>query len=771
MAATIDTDKNPFDLIVDAPFDSALSERYLVYALSTITARSLPDLRDGLKPVHRRLLWAMRQLKLNPTDAFKKSARVVGDVIGKYHPHGDQSVYDAMVRLAQGFSLRYPLVEGQGNFGNIDGDNAAAYRYTEARLTRTALLLMQGLDEGTVDFIPTYNGEEEEPEIFPGPFPNLLANGSSGIAVGMATNIPSHNVAEVLDAALELIDNPHAEHARLMELFRGPDFATGGLVVDSAAAISAAYETGRGSFRMRARFHAAEARDEADRGAGIERLGSGQWQLVVSEIPYQVPKGKLIEQVAQAIADRKLPILEDVRDESDEQVRIVFVPKSRNVDPELLRESLYKLTDLETRFGLNLNVLDAAEGPSGEVRRTPMVMGLKEVLLHWIASQIDILQRRARHRLEAIARRLELVEGYIVAYLNLDRVIAIIRAEDEPKPILMAEFALTDRQAEAILNMRLRSLRKLEEMELRRERDELIKEQDELHRLLESSPRQRTRLKRDLAALRKEYAEDTPLGRRRTTIAEAAPTVEFDPQAMIEKEPVTVILSAKGWIRAARGHLPLDQDWKFKEGDGPAFALHAQTTDKLLLAADDGRFFTLGADKLPGARGLGEPLRTMVDIDSESAVVAALIHRPKGQLLLAATTGKGFAAETDELLAETRKGRQVVNLKPGQKLAAVCEIAPAHDHVAVVGDNRKLVVFSLEEVPILTRGQGVALQRYRDGGLSDAITFTLAHGLSWAMGGESGRTRTEDDVWQWKVARGAAGRLPPRGFPKDNRFS
>ncbi len=766
MAAIIDAEKDPFDAIVDAPFDSALSERYLVYALSTITARSLPDLRDGLKPVHRRLLWAMRQLKLNPTDAFKKSARVVGDVIGKYHPHGDASVYDAMVRLAQDFSLRYPLVEGQGNFGNIDGDNAAAYRYTEARLTRTALLLMQGLDEGTVDFIPTYNGEEEEPEIFPGLFPNLLANGSSGIAVGMATNIPSHNVAEVLDATLELIDNPHAEHARLMELFHGPDFATGGLVVDSAATISAAYETGRGSFRIRARFRAAEAGSEADREAGIERLGAGQWQLVVSEIPYQVPKGKLIEQVAQLIADRKLPILEDVRDESDEQVRIVFVPKSRNVDPELLKESLYKLTDLETRFGLNLNVLDAQAGTG----RTPMVMGLKEVLLHWVASQIDILQRRSRYRLEQIARRLELVEGYIVAYLNLDRVIAIIRAEDEPKPVLMAEFELTDRQAEAILNMRLRSLRKLEEMELRRERDGLLKEQDELNRLLESPARQRTRLKRDLTNIRKEYAEDTPLGRRRTTVAEAAATVEYDPSAMIEKEPVTIVLSQRGWIRAARGHVPLDQDWKFKEGDGPAFALHAQTTDKLLLASDDGRFYTLGSDKLPGARGFGEPLRTMIDIDPEATVVAAIVHRPKAQLLLAATSGKGFAAVTDELLAETRKGRQVVNLKPGQKLSVVREIAAAHDHVAVVGDNRKLVVFSLEEMPIMARGSGVTLQRYRDGGLSDAITLTLADGLSWAMGGETGRTRTEDEVWQWKVARGAAGRMPPRGFPKNNRF-
>ncbi|RYD90156.1 MAG: DNA topoisomerase IV subunit A, partial [Sphingomonadales bacterium] len=459
-------------------------------------------------------------------------------------------------------------------------------------------------------------------------------------------------------------------------------------------------------------------------------------------------------------------ILEDVRDESDEAIRIVLVPKSRNVDPELLKESLYKLTDLETRFGLNLNVLDATGGQG----RTPMVMGLKELLLHWVASQIDILQRRARHRLDQIAKRLELVAGYIVAYLNLDRVIAIIRAEDEPKPVLMAEFELTDRQAEAILNMRLRSLRKLEEMELRKEHDALLKEQDDLNKLLESPARQRTRLKRDLTNLRKEYAEDTPLGRRRTTIAEAAPTVEYDPSAMIEKEPVTIVLSQRGWIRAARGHVPLEQDWKFKEGDGPAFALHAQTTDKLLLAADDGRFYTLGADKLPGARGFGEPLRTMIDIDPEAAVVAALIHRPKGQLLLAATSGKGFAAETDELLAETRKGRAVVNLKPGQKLAVVREIAAAHDHVAVVGDNRKLVVFNLEEVPILSRGSGVTLQRYRDGGLSDAITFTLADGLSWAMGGETGRTRTEEEVWQWKVARGAAGRMPPRGFPKDNKF-
>ena len=753
---------DPFDLIVDAPFDSALSERYLVYALSTITARSLPDLRDGLKPVHRRLLWAMRQLKLNPTDAFKKSARVVGDVIGKYHPHGDASVYDAMVRLAQDFALRYPLVEGQGNFGNIDGDNAAAYRYTEARLTATAARLMAGLEEGTVDFHPTYNGEEEEPEIFPGMFPNLLANGSSGIAVGMATSIPSHNVAEIVDATLLLIDNPMVEHAQLMEVFHGPDFATGGVVVDSPAALSQAYATGKGAIRVRARFSAGRDADGGWEASGIEKLGSGQWQLVISEIPYMVQKGKLIEQIAALIADKKLPILEDVRDESDTAIRIVLVPKSRNVDPDLLKESLYRLTELESRFSLNLNVLDA--------RRTPGVLGLKLLLQEWVIAQIDILVRRTTHRLDKIANRLELLGGYIIAYLNLDRIIEIIRTEDEPKPVMIAEFELTDRQAEAILNMRLRSLRKLEEMELRRERDELLAEQDELNRLLESPARQRTRLKRDLVALRKEYGPETPLGRRRTTLAEAAPTREFNMDAMIEKEPVTVIVSQRSWIRAAKGHVPLDGDFKFKEGDGPAFALHAQTTDKLLFALDNGRFYTIGADKLPGARGFGEPIRTMLDIDPEAQIVAVVPYRAGGQLLLAANTGRGFAAEMDELLAETRKGRAVVSTKPGVKLTVVREIAPEHDHIAVIGDNRKLVVFALSEVPVLAKGQGVALQRYRDGGMADAVTLRIEDGLSWPMGGDSGRTRSEKDLLPWKVARGAAGRLPPNGFPRDNRF-
>jgi topoisomerase-4 subunit A len=758
----LDSEQDPFDAIVDAPFDSALEERYLVYALSTITARSLPDLRDGLKPVHRRLLWTMRQLKLAPDSTFKKSARVVGEVIGKYHPHGDTAAYDAMVRLAQDFALRYPLVEGQGNFGNIDGDNAAAYRYTEARLTKTAIQLMQGLDEGTVDFIPTYNGEEEEPELMPGLFPNLLANGASGIAVGMATSIPSHNAAEIIDATLELIDNPHVEHSRLMELFQGPDFATGGQVVDSPAHIAQAYETGRGSFRVRGVFHADEAEKQEDKTAGIERLGGGQWQLVISEIPYQVQKGKLIEQIAQAIADKKLPILDDVRDESDEQIRIVLVPRSRNVDPELLKESIFKLTDMETRFSLNMNVLDAT--------RTPMVMGLKELLEHWTRSQLEILQRRSQHRLDQIARRLELVEGYIIAFLNLDRVIEIIRTEDEPKPVMMEEFGLSDRQAEAILNMRLRSLRKLEEMQLRDEKSSLLEEQEELEKLLGSPARQRTRLKRDLKTLRKDYAEDTELGRRRTRIEEAAPAVEFSMDAMIEKEPVTVILSKKGWIRAAKGHVDLDQEFKYKEGDEQAFIAHAQTTDKLLVAAQNGRFYTLGCDKLPGARGFGEPIQSMIDLEAETGLAGMIVHREGLRLLLASTIGKGFVAETKELLAETKKGRQVVNLKGDTRVAVIREIAEAHDHVACVGDNRKLVVFNLEEMPVMAKGQGVMLQKYRDGGLSDAKTFTLEEGLSWAMGGKGDRTRTENEIWQWKVARGGAGRLPPQGFPKDNRF-
>jgi len=772
MSEIIDApEEDPFDAIVDAPFDAALSERYLIYAMSTITARSLPDLRDGLKPVHRRLLWAMRLLKLDPASGYKKCARVVGDVIGKYHPHGDQSVYDAMVRLAQTFSLRYPLVDGQGNFGNIDGDNAAAYRYTEARLTRTAIELMNGLDENATDFRPTYNGEDEEPEVMPGLFPNLLANGASGIAVGMATSIPSHNAAEIIDAAMLIIEEPQASHEQLMDIVRGPDFATGGVLVDSPAVISAAYASGRGAMRVRARFSNGW-QDGAWEPTGVEKLAGGTWQLVVSEIPYQVQKGKLIEQIAQLIADKKLPILDDIRDESDEHVRIVLVPKSRNVDPEDLKNALFRLTDLETRFSLNMNVLDAD--------RTPKVMGLGEVLLRWLKHQIEVLVRKSQHRLEKIDFRLELLQGYIIAYLNLDRIIEIIRTEDEPKPVMMAEFQLNDRQAEAILNMRLRSLRRLEEMELRRELEVLQAEREGLVKLLESPALQKKRLKKDLAALRKSYAEETDLGRRRTSLEEAGQAREISLEAFVEREPVTVIMSKRGWIKAMKGHADLSAraDFKFKEGDGPAFAFHAQTTDKILIATANGRFYTLGADKLPGARGFGEPVSTMIDIETGNDIIAVFSAVPDGRMLLAATTGKGFIARMSDVVAETRKGRGVVTLKPGTRLKVV-RLAPSEtadeailrdQYVAVVGNNRKLVAFPMTEIPEMSKGQGVTLQRYKDGGLADAICFRMSEGLSWAMGGDSGRMRTENDMSLWRVARGAAGRLPPQGFPRNNQF-
>ena len=758
--------RDPFDAIKDHPFDDALSERYLVYALSTITARSLPDLRDGLKPVHRRLLWAMRMLRMEPsgaspdvlvanparnTTSYKKCARVVGDVIGKYHPHGDSSVYDAMVRLAQDFSLRTPLVDGQGNFGNIDGDNAAAMRYTEARLTQAAADLMAGLDEGTVDFRPTYNGEDEEPEVFPGLFPNLLANGASGIAVGMATSIPPHNVAELIDAASLLIDNPDAEHAKLMQIVRGPDFPTGGVLVDNASIISEAYATGRGSFRTRARWHKEDG-------------GRGTWVAVVTQIPFQVQKSKLIEQIAVLINDKKLPILADVRDESDTEIRIVIEPRARTVDPDVLMDSLFRLTDLENRFPLNLNVLDGT--------RTPRVLGLRPVLIEWLKHQVDVMVRRALHRLDKIAARVDLLDGYIIAYLNLDRVIEIIRTEDEPKTVMMAEFELTDRQAEAILNMRLRSLRKLEEMELRREHAELLKERDELNKLVDSPARQRTRLKKDLADLRKRYSPETDMGKRRTLVEEAGPAREIPLEAMIEREPITVVLSERGWIRALTGHRDLASadTLKFKEGDGPMIAFHAQTTDKLLLATSAGRIFTLGADRLPGGRGFGDPVRSLVDMDDQGQIVALLPARRDGELLLASSDGRGFVAAMADIIAETRKGKQVVNVRPGARLSVVRPIATDADSIAIVGENRKLLVFPLIEMPRMARGQGVQMQRYRDGGLSDAVAFRMADGLSWAMGGDSGRTRTESDMTPWRVARGAAGRMPPVGFPRDNRF-
>jgi len=731
---------------IEVPFDAALSERYLVYALSTITARSLPDVRDGLKPVHRRILWGMRQLRLDPTGAYKKCSRIVGDVMGKFHPHGNLALYDALVRLAQPFSLRYPLVDGQGNFGNIDGDNAAAERYTEARLTAAATALMAGVDEGTVDFKPTYNAEEEEPEVFPGLFPNLLANGASGIAVGMATSIPPHNVGELIDAAIHLIDNPKAEDPVLMDFVGGPDFPTGGVLVDSRESIASAYASGRGSFRLRAKI------DKV-----IEK--GGGWHLLVSEIPYGVQKGKLIEQIAELIADKKLPILADVRDESAEDLRIVLEPRARTIDEALLEESLYRLTDLEVRFPLNLNVLDAS--------RTPLVMSLKEALIAWLDFQFQVMVRSSTVRISKIDDRLELLEGFLIAFLNLDRVIAIIRTEDEPKPILMAEFSLTDRQAEAILNMRLRSLRRLEEMEIGRERDSLTKEREELQKLIESPARQRTRLKRDLADVKTKFGDE-----RRTRIEEVAATREIDWSAMIEREPITVILSQRGWIRAMKGHVALEEikELKWREGDGPFIHFHAQTTDKLAIFADNGRVYTLGGDKLPGGRGFGEPVRLQIDLEPEVEIVNLLAVRPDIRLLIASSDGRGFIATGEATIAETRKGKQLVNLRAGAKVAVIRPIPADADAVAVVGENRKLVIFALSELPELARGQGVMLQRYRDGGMSDAIAFRLEDGLSWALGGESGRVRTETDLAPWRAARGAAGRMPPIGFPRSNRF-
>ena len=738
---------------IDTPFEAALSERYLVYALSTITARSLPDVRDGLKPVHRRILWGMRLLRLDPsggvgggpssrernTTPYKKCARIVGDVMGKYHPHGNLALYDALVRLAQPFSLRYPLVDGQGNFGNIDGDNAAAERYTEARLTAVAAQLTAGVDDGTVDFRPTYNGEEEEPEVFPGLFPNLLANGASGIAVGMATSIPPHNVGELLDAAVRLIERKRLDDRELMETVKGPDFPTGGILVDDRETILRAYVSGRGSFRLRAKID-------------VEREKGGGWHLLVAEIPYGVQKSKLIEQIAALIADKKLPILADVRDESDEQVRLIIEPRARTVDPELLIESLCRLTDLEIRFPLNLNVLDE--------NRTPGVMSLKEALGAWLKFQREVLVRKSQVRIGKIDERLELLDGFLIAFLNLDRVIAIIRTEDEPKPVMMAEFSLTERQAEAILNMRLRSLRKLEEMEIGRERSALALEREELGQLVADEALQWRRLKADLKAVKARFGDE-----RRTQFAEIAPAREIDWSAMIEKEPITVILSQRGWIRAMKGHTDDVADLKWREGDGPFIHFHAQTTDRLALFASNGRVYTLGGDKLPSARGFGEPVRLFIDLDAEVDIVQLLVMRPDMKLLVASSDGRGFLAGGDSTLAETRKGKQLVNLRAGAKVAVVRSVAPDADAVGVVGENRKLLVFPLSELPELSRGQGVTLQRYRDGGLSDAIAFTLAEGLSWALGGESGRTRTETDLTQWRAARGAAGRMPPIGFP------
>ena len=725
----------------ETEFSSALSERYLAYALSTITSRSLPDVRDGLKPVHRRLLFAMRQLKLDPDQGFKKSARVVGDVMGKFHPHGDAAIYDAMVRLAQDFAMRYQLVDGQGNFGNIDGDNAAAMRYTEARMTDVARLLLDGIDEDAIDFRPTYDGESEEPVLLPAGFPNLLANGAQGIAVGMATAIPPHNVIELADAALHLVKYPNASVDTLLNYVKGPDLPTGGVLVEPADQIRQAYTTGRGGFRLRARWE-------------VEKLKGGSWQIVVSEIPYQIQKSRLIEKMAEMLQARKLPVLADIRDESAEDIRIVLEPKSRRLDPEAVMESLFKLTELESRISLNLNVLDSTGRPS--------VLSLKDALKEWLAHRREVLVRRSRHRLAKIQRRLEILDGYLIVFLNLDEVIAIIRESDHPRDELMSRFSLTEIQANAILDMRLRSLRRLEEDGLRAERDALRSEQDSLNKLLGDEAQQWQTVSGQIKQMRGDFVKTD---RRRTTLADA-PTVDFDvTEMLIEKEPITVICSEKGWVRAMKGHLDLKSEFKFKDGDGPRYCLHAETTDKLLIFAENGRFYTLGCDKLPKGRGFGEPLSLMLDIPAEVALVN-ILKAVSGKLVVASDKGHGLVVDMDSAMAQTRGGKQVLNLPSGARAVVCC---PADgDHIAVVGQNRRLLVFPLNELPEMTRGKGVILQRYKDGLLADVKVFSLADGLSWQMGE---RTRTESDLLAWQGRRGSAGRMPPTGFPRPARFT
>ena len=723
-------------------FSNALSERYLAYAMSTITSRSLPDVRDGLKPVHRRLLFAMRQLKLDPQQGYKKSARVVGDVMGKFHPHGDAAIYDAMVRLAQSFAMRYPLVDGQGNFGNIDGDNAAAMRYTEARMTELAQLLLDGIDEDAIDFRPTYDGESDEPVLLPAGFPNLLANGAQGIAVGMATSIPPHNILELISASLHLIKHPSASIETLMKFVKGPDFPTGGILVESDENIRQAYLSGKGGFRLRATYE-------------IEREKGGQWQIIITEIPYQVQKSRLIEKMAEMLQDKKLPMLADIRDESAEDIRIVLEPKSRRLDPETLIESLFKITDLETKISLNLNVLDS--------QGRPAVLSLREALNEWLAHRRVVLQRRSAFRLGKIAKRLEILEGYLVVYLNLDEVIAIIREEDEPKAELMRRFSLSENQANAILDMRLRSLRKLEEDALRTERESLLAEQADLEGLMADEARQWAAIESQLKEVKAMFEKT---GTRRTATAEA-PEIDIDIESLlIEKEPVTVICSQKGWVRAMKGHLDLATEFKFKEGDGPKFVLHAETTDKILFLAENGRFYTVAADKLPRGRGFGEPLSLMLDIAADGELVS-MIKAASGKILIASSAGHGLVTDIENAIAQTRTGKQVLNVGGGAR--AVRCIAVDGDSVAVVGQNRKLLIFPLDEIPELAKGKGVILQRYKDGELADIKVFTLADGLSWQMGG--GRTRTETELATWQGRRGGSGKLPPTGFPRPARFT
>lgn len=780
---TDETDTPNIDqLEVAEPLRRAIGERYLTYALSTIMHRALPDARDGLKPVHRRILYAMRELKLSAAGGFRKSAKISGDVMGNYHPHGDAAIYDAMARLAQDFNVRYPLVDGQGNFGNIDGDNPAASRYTEARMTAAAEALLEGLNENAVDFRENYDGTLSEPVVLPAAFPNLLANGSSGIAVGMATNIPPHNIEELIGACLHLIKTPDARDETLLNYVPGPDFPTGGVIVEPRENIAKAYATGRGSFRLRCKWE-------------VEDLGRGTWQVVVTEIPYQVQKSKLIEKIAELIQTKKIPILADVRDESADDIRLILEPKSKNVDPQVLMNLMFRNSDLEIKFSLNMNVL--IDGV------TPKVCSLKEVLRAFLDHRRDVLQRRSKHRLDKIDHRLEVLEGLIIAFLNLDRVIDIIRYDDAPKQALMAENwadkkpratdegdyrsplpagdgqgELTEVQAEAILNMRLRSLRRLEEIELTRERDALLEERAGLLELLGSEDLQWARVSEELKETRKKFGRGSEGGKRRSDFAEAVEAEEVPLEAMIDREPITVVCSQMGWIRAMTGHIDLKRELKFKDGDGPRFIFHAETTDRLLAFASNGRFYTVQASTLPGGRGMGEPLRLMVDIPNEAEIIDLFIHKPGRKLLVASTEGNGFAVPEDDILAQTRTGKQVLNVKDDVRAQIVHPIEG--DHVAIVSQNGKFLVFPVDELPEMTRGKGVRLQKYNmargrqgtlelDGGLSDITTFTWEQGLSWEMGG--GKTRHEPDMSEWLGKRAGVGKKPPYGFPRDMKFT
>ncbi|MFT6025369.1 MAG: topoisomerase-4 subunit A [Ascidiaceihabitans sp.] len=769
MADTTDTP----NMDLSEPLRRALGDRYLTYALSTIMHRALPDARDGLKPVHRRILYAMRELRLASNGGFRKSAKISGDVMGNYHPHGDAAIYDAMARLAQDFNVRFPLVDGQGNFGNIDGDNPAAARYTEARMTAVAEAMLEGLNENAVDFRENYDGTLTEPVVLPAQFPNLLANGSTGIAVGMATNIPPHNIAELCDACIHMIKVPDVRDETLLNYVPGPDFPTGGIIVETPESIANAYRTGKGGFRLRCRYE-------------VEDLGRGQWQIVVTEIPYQVQKSKLIEKIAELIQIKKIPILGDVRDESADDIRLVLEPRSKNVDPDVLMGMMYRNSDLEVRFSLNMNVL--IDG------LTPKVCSMKEVLRAFLDHRREVLIRRSTHRMEKIDHRLEVLEGFIVAFLNLDRVIDIIRYDDDPKAGLMREDwskdhvramseadyvppgpsdgELSEVQADAILNMRLRSLRRLEEIELLREQSALMEERAGLEDLLENDGVQWDSITAQLKETKKQFGKNWVIdgvnrGQRLTTFAEAGEVADVPLEAMIDREPITVVCSEMGWIRAMTGHIDLTRELKFKDGDGPRFTFHAETTDRLLVFGANGRFYTMSASNLPGGRGMGEPLRLMVDLPNEAEILDIFIHKPDRRLMVASSAGDGFIVPEADVVAQTRSGKQVLNVR-GDTRALVCKPVQG-DFVAVVGENRKVLLFPLEDLPEMGRGKGVRLQKYKDGGLSDATTFVRELGLSWLD--PAGRTRTENELDEWIGKRAGTGRMAPRGFPRDNKFN